>query len=117
MKFQRFGFSFTPFSFACFSNSVECFKTLCNHTQMPGFAGSLTSSMLGDKKDQISCLFSAVKNKNSELLRILVNELKMDSGIKDNNGRTAMHEAATHGADLMIYMLAEMGLDTNTPDY
>lgn len=64
----------------------------------------------------MDCLFSVVKNNNLELLRLLVNDLKFSAEVKDTEGRSVMHEAATRGNDLMIYMLAEMGVQVNGLD-
>jgi ankyrin repeat protein len=47
----------------------------------------------------------------------LVNDFKINPDVKDNQGRTVMHKAAELGADLMIYMLAEMGAQVNTLDH
>jgi ankyrin repeat protein len=58
-------------------------------------------------------LFGAVRNNNIELLRMLVNDLKISTSITDERGWTVMHEAASRGHDLMIYMLAEMGASVN----
>lgn len=65
---------------------------------------------------QIDCLFNAVASNNYELLRLLTTDLKLDYKITDNLGRSAMHVAAEKGADLMLYMLAEMGADVNQTD-
>ena len=65
------------------------------------------------KEEQIDCLFNAVARNNYELLRLLTTDLKIDYKITDKLGRSAMHVAAEKGADLMIYMLAEMGADVN----
>ena len=51
-----------------------------------------------------------------ELLRLLVNDLKISIAITDERGWTVMHEAASRGHDLMIYMLAEMGASVNCKD-
>ena len=66
-----------------------------------------------NKEEQIDCLFNAVARNNYELLRLLTTDLKIDYKITDKLGRSAMHVAAEKGADLMIYMLAEMGADVN----
>jgi ankyrin repeat protein len=47
---------------------------------------------------------------------MLVTDLKIDCRITDNLGKTAMHIAAEKGADLMLYMLAEMGANVNQVD-
>lgn len=50
------------------------------------------------------------------MLRLLVNDLKISPENKTQEGRTALHEAAAKGHDLMIYMLAEMGAQVNMLD-
>ena len=55
-------------------------------------------------------------NNNLELLRLLVNDLRISPELKTAEGRTVMHEAAEKGHDLMIYMLAEMGANVNILD-
>ncbi len=61
-------------------------------------------------------MFGAVRNNNMELLRLLVNDLKISIAITDERGWTVIHEAASRGHDLMIYMLAEMGASVNCKD-
>lgn len=40
----------------------------------------------------------------------MVNDLKLKPDVKNMEGKSLMHIAAEKGHDLMIYMLAEMGL-------
>lgn len=78
----------------------------------------LNKEDLGDRDDRVECLFSAVRSKNSILVKILVNEFKFDvNNCKDSKGRTAMHHAAAHGNDLMVYLLTEMSASVNELDF
>lgn len=59
-----------------------------------------------------------MKTNNFELLRFLVNQVKVDiKRLKDKNNVSAMHVAAEYGNDLMIYMIGEMGGDVNAVDH
>lgn len=51
------------------------------------------------------------------MLRLLINDLKFTTDVKDDEGRSVMHQAAQMGHDLMIYMLAEMGHSVNALDH
>lgn len=75
LKYDR---HFSPFSFACYSNSTECFKVLYNHgMQHTTDSDKMIAQWFGSKEDQVECLFGAVRNNNLELLRMLVNDLKI----------------------------------------
>ena len=63
-----------------------------------------------EKENTADKLLNIVGNNNLELLRLVVNDLKLKPDVKNKEGKSLMHIAAEKGHDLMIYMLAEMGL-------
>jgi ankyrin repeat protein len=61
-------------------------------------------------------VFKTIETNNFQLLRFLINDVKLNlKKLTDKEGRTIMHVAAQHGNDLMIYMLGELGADINAP--
>jgi ankyrin repeat protein len=46
----------------------------------------------------------------------LITELKIQVDVKGSDGRTALHEAASKGYDMMIYVLLEAGAQVNALD-
>ncbi len=92
---MRYDRHFSPFSFACYSNSTECFKVLYNHGQsFSKSQDSLVKQWFSKNEDQVECLFSAVRHNNLQLFKILVNDLKLNAKVKDKDGQTVLHEAA-----------------------
>ena len=50
------------------------------------------------------------------MLKLLISDLKIQVDVKGSEGRTALHEAALKGYDMMIYILSEAGAQVNALD-
>ena len=74
------------------------------------------SQVLPQQGDQVECLLHAVSHNNSEMLKLLISELKIQVDVRGSEGRTALHEAASKGYDMMIYILSEAGAQVNALD-
>ena len=58
------------------------------------------------------CLHQAVRSTKLPLVKILVNEYKLDPHVKDSNGEPAVHYAAQVGAiDVLEYLIEDCGCD------
>ena len=88
-------------------------KLLINHAK---HHTSSQSQVLPLQGDQVECLLHAVSHNNSEMLKLLISELKIQVDVKGSQGRTALHEAASKGHDMMIYILSEAGAQVNALD-
>ena len=61
------------------------------------------------------CLLQAVGSTKLPLVKILVNEYKLDPHFKDSNGRQAVHYAARVGSiDVLEYLIKDCGCDLST---
>ena len=61
------------------------------------------------------CLLQAVCSTKLPLVKILVNEYKLDPHVKDSNGEQAVHYAARVGAiDVLEYLIKDCGCDLST---
>ena len=61
------------------------------------------------------CLHQAVRSTKLPLVKILVNEYKLDLHVKDSNGMQAVHYATSVGAiDVLEYLIKDCGCDLST---
>ena len=61
------------------------------------------------------CLLQAVDSTKLPLVKILVNEYKLDPHVKNSNGMQAIHDAAQVGAiDVLEYLIKDCGCDLST---
>ena len=113
---QREDRHYSAYTYACQQGATECFKLLYKHgVKQAKSEASFKKSWIAE--EQLDCLFHTIQANNFELLRFLVNDVKIDlNSIKDKDVCHAIHVAAKHGNDLMIYMIGEMGADVNAPD-
>ena len=63
------------------------------------------------------CLLQAVRSTKLSLVKVLVNEYKLDPHVKDSAGMQAVHCAACVGAiDVLEYLIKDCGCDLSTVD-
>ena len=62
-----------------------------------------------------ACLFQAVRSIKLPLVKVLVNEYKLDPHVKSSDGRQAIHYAAEVGAiDVLEYLIKDCGCELTT---
>ena len=99
---------YSPLVYACYTNQLDCFKVIFEHGLEYTSVSELVTQWLGPEKAQTECLNFAIEHSNGKLLSYLLDTVKLNpnlAAVKDNHGKTSLHQAAAKGDCVAITLL------------